>query len=340
MIKNEEIKITVIVPVYNTEKYIRECINSILNQTYRNIELILIDDESKDNSYSICQEYENIDNRIILLQQKNSGAGVARNQGMEIASGDYIMFVDSDDVIDKKTLELMIEKIRAPYSEGIVIGKVCMFYEDGRKKEVFEEVSSLSFKDTDTLYNQYYFPLIKFKLNCFSVRTLYPKDLIIKEKAKFGQSTYSEDMIFLLQIAKNIKWIEVIDEPLYFWRRHTTSLTTRKYRNNFLNDSISFFIQFKKIVLELPFKEYQKNNLINYTKLRLQNELIYNACGNADYKMECKTILNSIFFEENVEPVFYKEWQKSQNIGNKYVAFLIKRKLFPILSLSRKISNN
>ena len=90
-------KISIIVPIYNVEKYIRKCIESIINQTYRNIEIILVDDGSPDNCGKICDEYAKKDSRVKVIHKKNGGLSDARNKGTEVATGEYIMYVDSDD---------------------------------------------------------------------------------------------------------------------------------------------------------------------------------------------------------------------------------------------------
>ena len=97
--------ISVIVPVYKTELYLKRCLDSIINQTYSNLEIILINDGSPDNCRSICDEYKQKDNRITVIHQQNQGQGTARNNGIKIATGDYISFVDSDDYLDLTTYE-------------------------------------------------------------------------------------------------------------------------------------------------------------------------------------------------------------------------------------------
>ena len=97
---NEQMKISIIVPVFRTEKYLRQCIESVLHQSYHNLELILIDDGSDDASPAICDEYAEGDSRVIVWHQENAGLSAARNAGIRIASGDYILFLDSDDYWD------------------------------------------------------------------------------------------------------------------------------------------------------------------------------------------------------------------------------------------------
>ena len=92
-------KISIIIPVYNAEKYLKCCLDSILNQSYKNLEIIIINDGSTDNSLKVIEEYKKNDNRIILISQKNQGVSKSRNNGLELATGDYIMFIDPDDWI-------------------------------------------------------------------------------------------------------------------------------------------------------------------------------------------------------------------------------------------------
>ena len=104
-------KVSIIVPVYNVEKYLHKCINSLITQTYRNLEIILIDDGSTDASGQICDEYALIDDRIIVLHQKNAGAAAARNAGIMRATAEYVHFMDADDWLDVNTFEIVAEKI-------------------------------------------------------------------------------------------------------------------------------------------------------------------------------------------------------------------------------------
>lgn len=105
------IKISIIIPVYNAKKYLQRCVNSIINQTYRYIEIILVNDGSVDGSAELCDQLAKIDNRILVVHQLNQGVSVARNIGMDYATGDYILFVDSDDRISENLCKLAIEKI-------------------------------------------------------------------------------------------------------------------------------------------------------------------------------------------------------------------------------------
>lgn len=115
----EKIKISVIVPIYNVEQYLSQCLDSIINQTYTNLEIILINDGSTDNSEKICNQYKLLDPRIIVIHKTNGGLSDARNTGIKIATGDYISFVDADDFIDKNMYTILFQKINTTNADII-----------------------------------------------------------------------------------------------------------------------------------------------------------------------------------------------------------------------------
>ena len=108
MKKLEQPLISIIVPVYKVEKYLKRCVDSILTQTYQNMEVILVDDGSPDNCGAICDRYKETDNRVVVIHKKNGGLSDARNAGLDIATGEYIMFIDSDDFVEIDMMESMM----------------------------------------------------------------------------------------------------------------------------------------------------------------------------------------------------------------------------------------
>ena len=104
--------VSIIVPVYKVEKYLNRCIDSILNQTYINLEIILVDDGSPDNCGKICEEYAQKDNRVIVIHKENGGLSDARNKGLNIARGEFVSFIDSDDFIDKSMIEVLVKQLK------------------------------------------------------------------------------------------------------------------------------------------------------------------------------------------------------------------------------------
>ena len=132
MSDNNEL-ISIIVPIYNVQKYLDRCMKTLLNQTYRNIEIILVDDESPDECPKMCEEYAKIDQRVKVIHKKNGGLGFARNSGLEIAQGKYIIFVDSDDYVTENMCHLLYEAAKK-YEADVVYGGI--FYADGEKRYI------------------------------------------------------------------------------------------------------------------------------------------------------------------------------------------------------------
>lgn len=173
-------KITVIVPVYNMEDYLRKCINSILGQTHENIELILINDGSKDNSLAICNEYKKIDSRVTVIDKENGGQGSARNMALDIASGDYISFIDSDDWIENDMYEFMLNLMLKEQVELVQCGSYSAYNEnkivnkpfgtevyalnkiDALKSQLKSEIYSITHGPCDKLYDKKLFAGLRF----------------------------------------------------------------------------------------------------------------------------------------------------------------------------------
>ena len=118
--------VSIIVPVFNVEKYLRQCLDSILGQTFNQFEVIIVNDGSTDNSGAICQEYEARDNRIVYLEKENGGVSEARNLGLDFATSEYIIFIDSDDWIEPTYVEVLYEKIEE-YQADIVFENYTSF---------------------------------------------------------------------------------------------------------------------------------------------------------------------------------------------------------------------
>lgn len=224
-------KVSIIIPVYNVEKYLSRCINSLLNQTYSNFELILVNDCSTDNSFSICKEYQKNDSRIIVVKtEKQSGLPAARNHGIKYASGFYIMFVDSDDYVSDRYVEDMVSAIEennvdvarckaltyrkdgSNYSENIYGREGKTFRNDEIKQLVTELVA----------YNEKH-------IVSFSALLIIRKD---KLKIRYNEDLKcKEDLAFLVQLLlENVESIYFLDEALYHYCYNDTSLT-KSYKN-------------------------------------------------------------------------------------------------------------
>lgn len=214
--KNPEI--SVIVPVYNTELYLEECIDSILNQTFKDFELILVNDGSKDNSYGICQKYAEKDARIRLYTQENSGQSAARNTGIRIACGRYISFVDSDDAIHSRYLELLF-KAMLRHSAGIVTCSVSR--NPHLLKETFEQGTYQELVYADNVENT----ILHFLSHAYwggnVCGKLFQREIVSSEL--FEEGRIYEDNAIMCKWLYQSKVTVAIDVALYYYRENPTS---------------------------------------------------------------------------------------------------------------------
>lgn len=266
-------KISVIVPVYNVEQYVGECIESILNQSFYDIELILINDGSKDNSGFICDEYAKKDNRIKVIHKKNEGVSIARNIGIKNASGKYIAFVDSDDLVDKEIYTTMLQAIEESGSD-LVMCRYEKVYSD-RNNELAIEPLREGLYDKEQIFNNLILDMIgndpldmsKPLIMGSTCRCLYKKDIIDKYKIEFPVIKIAEDMLFHLYYLMSCKKVYVVNKALYYYRYNELSAT-----NNYINNLWEILMN----QLELVEDGLNKFNLLNSkSKERLEINTFY-----------------------------------------------------------------
>lgn len=210
------VKVSIIVPVYNTAKYLSMCIESLINQTLKDIEIILINDGSTDESESIIKKYK--DKRIKYISKKNEGIGKTRNLGIEESNGEYLAFIDSDDYIEPNFCEVMYNK--AIKDECDIV--ICDYYKDINER--LEEVKFASFKDTNLKEN----PEIINLINLGPCNKIYKKDLFKNQKNRFVENLKYEDAPFVCRLLLSAKKIGKIDECLAHYVIHEKSETTTR----------------------------------------------------------------------------------------------------------------
>lgn len=223
--------ISVIIPVYNVERYLDECIQSVVNQTYSDCECLLVDDGSTDGSTDICDEWVKKDKRIRVLHQENRGVSKARNRGIEEAKGEYIVFVDSDDSIGAEHLWRLANAADA----DLVVSGIRQICKDGQTDEmkpktnknfVLNKESLIDFVDLNSKF-LLYGPVAK----------LYKTSILNEHVIRFPVGcNYGEDLQFNLQYLEFVKTIAQVDDASYFYRRGTETLSTKARPNQFLQD--------------------------------------------------------------------------------------------------------
>lgn len=222
-----EPKVSIIVPVYNVEQYLPKCIESILNQTYRNLEIILVNDGSTDSSGSICDEYASKDPRIKVLQQKNSGVSAARNYGLEIADGEYIGFVDSDDWLDDDMYSSLVDLAESNQADLAICGYyVNNDIDPSIKKEKAPERLTQEMAIVKCLDIDY------FSLGTSLWNKLFKSSLIKGHKLKLDESlVIGEDMLFVCQFILEAETIIHSPQPKYHYAINDTGAINMKFHS-------------------------------------------------------------------------------------------------------------
>lgn len=227
--------ISVIVPVYNAEKFLDKCIEGVVNQSYKSLELILIDDGSTDSSKMICDQYGLADNRIKVISQKNSGPSAARNSGIRHATGDFVFFLDADDFIEKNTLEILVAKY-TQYQPDLVMANFCKLEDngkiinqsvsfhpdDGPYEHRIKELSKI-----DTLaYVRHFLKHPSNHLISYCWARLY-KLSIIKDNNIFSNEDMRlfEDLVFNLEYLKHTNKTVFVNESLYIYTMHNSHIS-------------------------------------------------------------------------------------------------------------------
>ncbi|MBQ3544327.1 MAG: glycosyltransferase [Lachnospiraceae bacterium] len=218
-------KISVIVPIYNTEMYLNRCIDSIINQTYDNLEIILVNDGSNDSSGHIIDEYAKKDSRVIPIHKKNGGVSSARNVGMKVATGEYIGFVDSDDWIEADMYEKMANEIKYESLDMVI----CGFFKDNgmNVSEVRnnKSISSKVFGGEEMLKYVFYREDYR-AFAAYSWNKIVKKKLLgLSKYCEFNENiSIGEDVLWLVNISQHIKKVKYINNTLYHYVQNEDSV--------------------------------------------------------------------------------------------------------------------
>lgn len=225
-------EISIIVPVYNVEKYLRQCLDSIKSQTFQDWECILIDDGSKDNSGAICDEYQEHDSRFRVIHRDNGGVSAARNDGLIVSQGRYISFVDPDDVVHCHMLERLRILITAHKADVAQVGYELLFTSFSKKKPLVESLVELDRGDVaKELLNGS-------RLPCYLWNKLFKREVI---DTPFPEGMVFEDMYVMSQWVSNVKKMILSPEILYSYRQRSGSIVNSNYATNLLEHLKSVF---------------------------------------------------------------------------------------------------
>lgn len=328
--------ISIIVPIYNVEKYLNKCIESIVNQTYENIEIILIDDGSNDNSGIICDEYAKKDNRIIVVHKENGGVSSARNKGLKIAKGEWISFVDADDWIEQIFCQTLLNKVTQEQADIALCGynritdsrieKI-----NANNQEVFLNSNEYLVK---SLNPQTGFGFCHMKL----IKKEVLKSISFNERIEVG-----EDALFNIQLSTYIKKAVFLKQPLYNYRINNQSVVKR-YDENYANK----YLKSMKIIEEYIWQEYNeeneenieiKQNYYNFVAYHIML-IIVNYCYHPDNKM-CNAQRKNMLKEVINNDLFIIGLKKSNynniSLTRKITLYTLKHKLYWLTAIICKI---
>lgn len=251
--------VSIIVPVYNAEKYLPRCIESILKQTHKEFELILVDDGSKDRSGKICDYYQKQDNRINVIHKENGGVSDARNVGIEVATGTYISFVDSDDWLEENYLEKLLSLMENNDAQ-LSIGS--FDFRDLKisylPKQPYDNIDFLDpiFEDCVKFFNSWlrYGPCVK----------IFCRDIIVNNNIKFNVSIkHGEDTLFVNEYLSNCNKIYITNDILYHYNRLVENSATRKFYNEFFDWNLTILTSLEKLLDKVNISSIEKKQIMD-----------------------------------------------------------------------------
>ncbi len=244
-------RFSVIVPVYGTEKYLEECVSSLLSQSFADFEILLIDDKSPDNCPEICDSLAKRDERVRVVHKlQNEGLGFARNTGMAEALGDYILFVDSDDTINVDTLKVCNEHLDDSPDILVYGMKLCYENEAGKTVRTEHLIPDDFYADSKQLKGEMFCRLSNSRVFQYACNKAYKRDFLYSTKTLFEQTKLIEDFLFNIDIFGKASCIKAINEAFYNYRKPTHVTLASSYNPEF------FDLAKRKFTLE---KEYLQN---------------------------------------------------------------------------------
>lgn len=320
--------VSIIIPVYNGESVISKCINSVLNQTYENIEVIVVNDGSTDNTANILDRLKRENRNIRVIHQENRGPSIARNMGLKESKGEFIQFVDSDDILMKNATEVLLKK--KGFADLVIAGiketsdnnsikvleaEVEEVYETSQFVEVFHE-----------LFNK--------KLINSPCNKLYKKSLITKFDISFPTNIDNgEDLYFNLQYFKVCSYISVVKDVIYEYRKFDDNSLTLNFKKDYLEnriyifESLTTFFNEMKWLNKTSIKELKEKIFTMYSVQILENIVRNPSFNSKDMRQQIHKTINHKFYRNNLDLL------KAYNYQTKIIILFINKKLTSFIYL-------
>ena len=337
--------VSIIVPVYNAQEYLAQCVSSLTKQTYYNLEIILIDDGSTDNSLDICNSLANTDDRIRVISKKNEGAGLTRNVGLKQSSGQYITFLDSDDILREDAISKCIQIVKSYKCEFITYGTRVVnseleelyksvpksnkkFYIKDEVRELFLADRISNGKETENGTN----------LQCAACMSCFYNNQLLKSigwEFASEREVFSEDFYSQLRLFKHINSVYVLEDDLYFYRQNNKSLSHNERVSNYPLIK-EFYYACLSIAEECSYSDTVKNRLIepfiSYSIVCLKY-----ISKNCELKTSYKKIRKIISDETLLDAITKKDMSRD-GIKRKISYFLIRNRCTLLTVLLMKFS--
>ena len=225
-------KLSIIIPIYNVEKYIPQCLDSILNQSFKDLEVICVNDGSSDDSLSVLQSYKAKDDRVLIIDKKNEGSGVARNTALAIAKGDYVYFVDGDDWLEDGALEKIVAKAEELNTDILIFSGLS--YYNGKGQNGAYSKNKLPQKYFDKVFSSNDIKKDIFKFPSTAWTKLYKRDFLIRNNIKFQNIKVGQDQLPFFHSMIKAERIAILPENLYCYRKNRKgAVTSAKKKKNF-----------------------------------------------------------------------------------------------------------
>ncbi|SCZ79709.1 glycosyltransferase family 2 protein [Pseudobutyrivibrio xylanivorans] len=302
-------KISIIIPAYNAQKYIARCLDSIISQIDRQIEVIVINDGSQDDTRVICERYHDNYDFINVVSKENGGVSSARNAGIKMATGDYILFLDADDYLAEGTIKWALDKSE---QDVLVCGSFNYIKTRGRIEPCYMDEKTYDVeKDSVDLFI--------YKIPNAPWGKLYNKNIIVEHDIKFPEGIpYAEDTIFMLEYLKYIRFVRTTNEIIYNYNFTDSGSAMWKYYPD--------FYKYMKVVMEKK-RQLSECKGLEYNE-SLDRETYYNRCLNhymKNGKFDClEEVINAFDVKDTVRSI-KKQWYK--NNWKSYITYIVKKKI-------------
>lgn len=328
-------KVSVIIPIYKVEKYLSRCLDSVVNQTLEDIEIVLVDDGSPDSCPEICDRYAKKDSRIKVIHKKNEGLGYARNSGMLIATGEYIAFLDSDDYVSKDMYEKVYSELKRTDADCCVTGYVVK-KDSGDEIRKENPLGTAVYKNDDIII-KVLAGMLGSKPNQvrdtdvgMSVwKCVYRKELLQEKGILFPseRELISEDIIFQIRVLPQVKRVCTLSEGMYYYCENSNSQSLTK---TYSKDKFDRYKKLYNVELEMLSKiKFCEETRLRATRMFLGNTrvCIKQICQSTENsKQEKKTLLQAICDDKEIQDVLKWYPWKDNPLRQKIVTLLIKKK--------------